>query len=333
VRIANSTKIASLITITLFSVPVSYGQSPVQGDPVAGPSWKVNCPAIPNVPMTSDLEQSLPLQIIATLKCGEQVSVLDSDEGYTVRVKTADGQIGYVAAMYLKKIPMLRPKPSAPVVSLSQNGVARWQEGAPGCDQFLSNGRLVESLTVNGLTVQVSLHDTGWKLRANIAIANESSQSINVDPSKFILDEVGHSGRPLFYQDPEKLAKNVTHQVLWTESSAGPANPSSLQSSVVPGATTVGYRTSSIPSVIAPNYLIQHQSAEDHAVRNEGKQTLVNTAQQIRALALKPGTIEPSNKVSGAVWFERGKNPRQLMLRIPIENQMLEFPLSFNQEK
>jgi hypothetical protein len=154
-----------------------------------------------------------------------------------------------------------------------------------------------------------------------------------VDPSKFILDEVGHSGRPLFYQDPEKLAKNVTHQVLWTESSAGPANPSSLQSSVVPGATTIGYRTSSIPSVIAPNYLIQHQSAEDHAVRNQGKQTLVNTAQQIRALALKPGAIEPSNKVSGAVWFERGKNPRQLMLRIPIENQMLEFPLSFNQEK
>jgi hypothetical protein len=33
------------------------------------------------------------------------------------------------------------------------------------------------------------------------------------------------------------------------------------------------------------------------------------------------------------VWFERGKNPQQLMLRIPIENQTLEFPLSFKKQK
>jgi hypothetical protein len=50
-------------------------------------------------------------------------------------------------------------------------------------------------------------------------------------------------------------------------------------------------------------------------------------------LALKPGAIESSGKVSGAVWFERGRNPQQLMLRIPIENEMLEFPLSFRQQK
>ncbi len=56
--------------------------------------------------MTSDAEQSLPLQVVATLKCGEEVTVLANDEGYTVKVKNADGKIGYVAAaMYLKKIP------------------------------------------------------------------------------------------------------------------------------------------------------------------------------------------------------------------------------------
>jgi len=36
-----------------------------------------------------------------------------------------------------------------------------------------------------------------------------------------------------------------------------------------------------------------------------------------------PATIEPNGKVSGAVWFERGKNPQQLMLRIPIETESL----------
>ena len=165
-------------------------------------------------------------------------------------------------------------------------------------------------------------------------MANEGSGPISIDPSQFILDEIGAHGRPLFYQNPEELAKNVTHQVLWTESTAGPATMSMRSSSAsVISATNVDYRSPVTPTVSAPNYLLQHQSAEDDAVRRQGKQTLVNTAQQIRELALKPGTIESGSKVSGAVWFERSKNPQQLILRIPIGNDMLEFPLSFQPRK
>jgi hypothetical protein len=236
--------------------------------------------------------------------------------------------------MYLKKIPATKRPPTIAVVN-RKNGVVRWHEGAPGCDHFVSNGILVESLTTSGVTVQVSLHDTGWKLRANVAIANEGSESISIEPSKFILDEIGPNGRPLFYQDPAELAKSVTHQVLWTESVAEPssASPRTVASAEPVSATSVGYKSSLTPSVSAPNYIIQHQYAEENAVRKEGKQTLVNTSQQILALALKPKSIEPNDKVAGAVWFERGKNPQQLMLRIPIGNQTLEFPLSFKQQK
>jgi hypothetical protein len=320
-----------------FSAPVAQAQAGAQlaAPPVAAaPNWVINCPGVRNVPMTADSEQSLPLQIIATLKCGDEVTVLANDEGYTVRIQTADGTTGYVAAIYLKKIPQAKRPPTIASVNL-KNGVVRWHEGAPGCDHFVSNGILVESLTAGGATVQVSLHDTGWKLRANVAIANEGSESISIEPSKFILDEIGANGRPLFYQDPAELAKNVTHQVLWTESVAEPysASPRTLASTEPVSATSVGYKSSLTPSASAPNYIIQHQYAEDNAVRKEGKQTLVNTSQQILALALKPATIEPNDKVAGAVWFERGKNPRQLMLRIPIGNQTLEFPLSFQQQK
>jgi hypothetical protein len=261
------------------------------------------------------------------------VALLSNDEGYTARIQAADGTIGFVAAMYLKKIPATKRPPTIAVVN-RKNGVVRWRENAPGCDHFVSNGILVESLSTNGVTVQVSLHDTGWKLRANIAVANEGSESISIEPSKFILDEIGANGRPLFYQDPAELAKSVTHQVLWTESVAEPPSaPRTIASAEPVSATSVGYKSSLTPSVSAPNYIIQHQNAEENAVRKEGKQTLVNTSQQILALALKPATIEPSNKVAGAVWFERGKNPQQLMLRIPIGNQTLEFPLSFKQQK
>lgn len=319
-----------------FSASIAHAQSDAQlaAAPVAARNWVINCPGVRNVPMTADSEQSLPLQLIATLKCGEEVTLLANDEGYTVRIQTADGTTGYVAAMYLKKIPEAKRPPTLASVNL-KNGVVRWHEGAPGCDHFVSNGILVESLTAGGVTVQVSLHDTGWKLRANVAIANEGAESITIEPSKFILDEIGANGRPLFYQDPAELAKNVTHQVLWTESVAEPsgASPRTIASAEPVTTTSVGYKSSLTPSVSAPNYIIQHQYAEENAVRKEGKQTLVNTSQQILALALKPATIEPNDKVAGAVWFERGKNPRQLMLRIPIGSQTLEFPLSFQQQK
>ena len=36
----------------------------------------VNCPGITGVPMTADAEQSLPLQLVGTLKCGSTVSIL-----------------------------------------------------------------------------------------------------------------------------------------------------------------------------------------------------------------------------------------------------------------
>jgi uncharacterized protein YgiM (DUF1202 family) len=334
VRTSTLSKAAFSAIISLLLLPTLHAQAaPQSSTSAAGPLWKITCPGVPNVPITADPEQSIPLQVVATLKCGEEVTVLDNSEGYTVRIQNGNAQSGYVAAMYLKKIPASNRPRRAKTAPLA-NGVSRWEEGGPGCDQFMNDGRLVESLTVNGLTVQVSLHDTGWKLRANIAIANEGSSSISINPSQFILDEIGAHGRPLFYQDPEQLAKNVTHQVLWTESTAGPANMHSQSSSAaMVSATNVDYKSSFAPTVSAPNYLVQHQSAEDDAVRRQGKQTLVNTAQQIRTLALKPATVEPSGKVSGAVWFERSKNPEQLMLRIPIDNQMLEFPLSFKQQK
>jgi hypothetical protein len=126
----------------------------------------------------------------------------------------------------------------------------------------------------------------------------------------------------------------VTHQVLWTEAVAEPESiaPRTVSSVQSLSATNVGYKSSFTPSASAPNYILQHQYAEENAVREQGKM-LTSTSQQVLALALKPATIEPNDKVSGAVWFERDKNPQQLILRVPIENQTLEFPLSFKQQK
>lgn len=261
----------------------------------------VVCRGVKNVPVTADAEQSLPMQVVAHLNCGDEVAVLSDSEGYTVNIRTGDGKDGYVARMYLDEHAANSAKDHHAAEAVLENGIARWQSGAPGSDQFFSGSTLVESLTANGITVQVSLQDTGWKLRASIAIANLSSAPTHFNPAGFTLDELRPRLRTLSYQNPRELAKALTHQVYWTNSSAtAPASALYMNAA---------YKTSMAPT---PNYM-------------------VNTEQQVQSNVLEPATVNPKEKASGVVWFERDKNAEQLNLRIFVGDQIFEFPLSFPQ--
>ncbi len=263
----------------------------------------VVCRNVQNVPMTADAEQSLPMQLVSRLNCGEEVAVLSDSEGYTIQVRTADGKNGYVARMYLFETPANSAKDRHPVEAVLDNGIARWQSGAPGSDQFYSNGSVVESLTANGITVQVSLQDTGWKLRASVAIANEGSEQVHFNPAGFTLDELKPRLRTLAYQNPRELAKALTHQVYWTNASASAPASATYVHAV--------YKTSA-DTLPTPNYLAE-------------------AAQQVQASVLQQATLGPKDKTSGVVWFERDKSPQQLNLRIFVSDQIFEFPLSFPQ--
>ncbi len=307
------------------------GDAPV---PV-GVGAAVSCHGIENVPMTADQEQALPLQVVATLKCGDEVAVLADDEGYTAKIRTADGKTGFVARMYLAKAAQAaKPATAARTPTpLAQNAVVRWQPGAPGADHFDSDGQLVESLTANGVTVQVSLLDTGWKLRANVAIANGSSRPVDVFPSLVALHEIAPNSKSLPYQDPAKLAKAMNHQILWTRSAAeepGAAVLSAPHGSASAGkAYNASYPVSSYRPASGPNYLAQHQAAEQMARDND----FSGTVKKIKALALYNAAIAPRDKTAGAVWFERDANAQRLLLRVPVGDQVFEFPFSFERSK
>jgi len=263
----------------------------------------VICRGVQSVPVTADPEQVLPMQLVTRLNCGDEVAVLSDSEGYTVNVRTADGKDGYVAHMYLSEHPASSAKDRRASEAVVDNGIARWQSGAPGSDQFFSGGSVVESLTANGITVQVSLQDTDWKLRSNVAIANEGSEPVHFNPAGFTLDELTPRLRALAYQNPKELAKALTHQVYWTNVSAT-APASAVYMNAV-------YKTSPAVSV-TPNYL-------------------ADAAQQVQSTVLQAATVAPKEKASGVVWFERDKNLQQLTLRIFVADQIFEFPLSFTQ--
>jgi hypothetical protein len=57
----------------------------------------VKCGDNAYVSVTEDEEQAIPLQIVEKAACGEKVTVLHDPQGYTVKVRTAMGNVGYVA--------------------------------------------------------------------------------------------------------------------------------------------------------------------------------------------------------------------------------------------
>jgi len=295
--------LSGFASLALALPTVAAQPSAADSTPVSGAMrGTIVCRGVQNVPVTADAEQALPMQLVARLGCGDQVAVLSDSEGYTVNIRTADGRTGYVARMYLVESPANSGKDGHSSEAVVDNGIARWQSGAPGSEQFFSGGMLVESLTANGVTVQVALQDTGWKLRASVAIANDGTRQLYFNPAGFTLDELKPRLRTLSYQNPKELAKALTHQVYWTNSSATAPASATYQNAV--------YKTSYVPAT--PNYLAQE-------------------AQQVQASVLQAGSVAPKEKVSGVVWFERDRNPQQLNLRVFVGDQIFEFPLSFPQ--
>ena len=294
---------------------------------------KISCNGNLSVPMTADEEQTLPIQLVANLECGQEVAVLSDVEGYTVNIRTEDGKQGYVAHMFLTRPVRKRPEAQLPGENAAiSNGVARWQTAAKGSYQFMNGSELVESLTANGVTVQVSLQDTGWKMRANVAVVNSGKQSVYVLPKLLSLDEIAPLIKPLRYEDPAHVAKAANHQVLWTSASAGAAGGAQPARSSSTSGGDVYVLTYKLPvSDPSPNYLAQHQALEEIAAKNQT--ALVNMAREINELSLRECTLKPSEKTAGAVWFERDSKSRQLILKVPVGDVIYEFPLSFNHDK
>jgi hypothetical protein len=275
---------------------------------------KISCHGVNSVPLTADRDQSLPLQLVAKLKCGEQVSVLTDGEDYTIGVRTGDGKNGYVARIYLLISSDDSPRPVHQQASSAtvQNGIALWQPGGAGSDQFSEDDSVVESLTVNGVTVQVSLHDTGWKMRANVVVVNANTEHVYVNPARFTLEERTPVAKSLPLEDSRKLVNAPEHQILWTNASAYAPEGTWSQPSA---------------SVVSTSYKVPASTDTTQALFSTTQKT------QPKEAVFHEGQVAANGKVSGAVWFERDKKAEQLVLRVPVDTVVFEFPLSFNHDK
>jgi len=314
-----------LLSSAFLLVALPAGASDEAVAPAAAPVPRAttNCPGISSVPMTGDDAQALPLHLLRNLSCGESLVILSDSEGYTVHVRSADGTAGYVARLYLNMGAAPSVPDHQPLSATAVNNVVRWQAGAPGCDQFFSKGHTVESATADGVTVQVSLEDSGWKLRATVAVSNKGEEVVELFPTLITLDELQPHLKSLLARDPARLSHVVNHQVLLTQANARPS-PSAVayHRNSPPAPSTATYH------LVTPDYFSEH--VEQTSDSNHS--AIVASTSQLRALALKHTKLASGQKTTGLIWFERDANARELSLRVPVGDLVFDFPLSFEQK-
>ena len=313
--------------LLLAGLPAQGAEETPNVAPTVVPTAVVKCPGVTSIPFTADAEQALPMQIVGSLGCGDTVAVLSDKEGYTAHIRTRDGQEGYVARMYLVSdvAATVSPETTPTPAAMPVNGVVRWVAGAPGCDQFVSHGRHVESITANGITVQVSLQDSGWKYRANVAISNRSAASVEVQTGIMTLDELQPNLQPLLSADAAKLAHVPTHQVLWTLADATPS-PSVVapHSTGTPVAARLAHRTSRAPDYLSPHMTLA--SARPAAFARD-------ESIDVQAIALKSTSLPAGQNTAGVMWFNRDPSARELSLRVPVGDMVFDFAFSFEDKK
>lgn len=121
----------------LFLVVIFSSAAPAYAQQAAtsGAHATIQCESQSYVPVTADEEQSMPFHLVDKAACGSHVTVLSDPQGYTVRVRTAAGKIGYVARYQLAIEPDAKraaaaaaivrndPEPAEPATaSAKQNG-------------------------------------------------------------------------------------------------------------------------------------------------------------------------------------------------------------------
>jgi len=115
VCIASFLSLIISIAGTICAGPASPGQA--TAGPVAG---KIKCQGGDWVNVTVDAEQSLPLQVVDKAACNEGVTVLSDPQGYTVKVRTANGKVGYVTRYEVVADPNA-PVKSPPIIIVRGN--------------------------------------------------------------------------------------------------------------------------------------------------------------------------------------------------------------------
>ncbi len=227
---------------------------------------------------------------------------------------------------------------------LAQNPrTVRWKEGDPNSDKFVSSGVTVKRVRTDGITVRASMTDG---ISVSVDISNDGQTPVEIRPESLTLDVVSPRARGLAYIPADRVAdaavamahnraamvefsgsmatKTVTEtHTTWSDSPTAPISQRTMAGETPHVVTTTTTRT--VPDDSARS----SASTQASSIRNGAS----SDRQRVLAAALKPATLAPTFSASGVVWFEREKDPKEVLLRVPVGDLVVEVPFTVSKRR
>jgi hypothetical protein len=189
-------------------------------------------------------------------------------------------------------------------ISFAQNGtVIKWAEGAPNATSEVKSDAKIEGLKTDDIHIFVSLSEvkeTEYN-RVWVQVSNHGKAPIEFNPQAAVLLKGDKSVKA---EVPDKAANSIQK--------FGEAKSQELSSAHCTMMTATGCQPT-------------------NAQMQMSKQVAAFSSQQagwVRENGLKQKTLAPGDDAQGAIVFKKDKKAADYTLRIPVGDQVFEFPLS-----
>lgn len=225
----------------------------------------------------------------------------------------------------------------------SPSPTVRWAPDGPGMDKFYVDGKMVKTITFDGITVWVSIGDQRLgtervhydKMVAHLGIVNRSDKRLEIAPENIRVEILQPRPRLLQREEAKKIAGKIKN---WSAFSAAmgqiaasqqtvQSQSSGQQSGTVYGPGASGtYSGTSSTTTTSPDYAARRRAdaqAED-LMRSAGA-----AGADLVRLELKQNTIMPGQEYGGMVIFEREKKAEEAIVRISFDGKILELPFTW----
>lgn len=180
---------------------------------------------------------------------------------------------------------------------------------------YYYNGETIEQLTLRGVTVTISLNDTGKFNQLGVFVSNSSPDAVNVLPSSFTLRQTSPTDVDLALKSESEIQRIAGKHALWTHVASGVT-------------TSVNYMKERMAGEDGQSSEAAVQDYDSQArwlarVDDLGKRG--DTKTLVRSY-LRSTTLFPGSKLSGVLWFDRADGFASGTVKVALGSRIYAFP-------
>lgn len=176
---------------------------------------------------------------------------------------------------------------------------------------YYYNGEAIEQMTVRGVTVSVSLEDTGKLNQLAVYVDNGSSDAVNVIPSNFALHQTKPVESELSLKSEQEI-QQIAHRGLWSSMAGGVGSGFHRAQEKMSGQESDGVPTS-----------LEGQARWLAHVDDLGQRGKTGTL--LRYL-LRSTTVFPRSRLFGVIWFDRSQTFTEGRVNVTLGPREYLFP-------